>query len=581
MAISGNINVAEEIKSRCDIVDVIGRVVSLKKAGSNYKGLCPFHNEKTPSFVVSETKQIFKCFGCGESGDVISFVQKYYNIDFKEAAEMLAREYGIDISGAFQNQGNKKELYAINREAAIFFFKALRSNDNPGLRYMIGRGLSRETLQQFGIGYADDNWTSLTDYLTGKGIEIKTLHELGLVSKSDKGRYYDKFRGRVIFPIFNVTGNVIGFGGRIIGQGEPKYLNSQETGVFQKKKNLYGLNIAKDYISKEDRIILVEGYMDVVSLHQAGIKTAVASLGTALTPEQAALIKRYTKNVILSYDADSAGQNAADRGLDILYGEGIKAKVLKVPDGKDPDEFVKKYGRKAFAELIDNAIPFGDFKINRIKERYDLSSDEQRASCASAAVQMLSGLEPVDADIYIKKVAADLKISETALRRQLENYKEQPQPRRIHENGQSGYKDETLNTTEKTLLKLIIIDKKYENYPDDVKDKVFKSMAGDSIYKTLSGFDSSDYPLTMEKLNSTVEPDYLHYVDEIVNVLIPADREEQAFDDCIRFVRERALKERAKDLENQLEMGEGTLGGDKLRDLQAELVEIQIKLRKV
>ncbi|MBQ1288792.1 MAG: DNA primase, partial [Erysipelotrichaceae bacterium] len=333
--VSGSVNIVDEIKSRCNIVDVIGRVVTLKKAGANYKGLCPFHNEKTPSFIVSETKQIFKCFGCGESGDVITFVEKYYNLDFKGAAEMLARDYGIDLTGAFANQGNKKELYNINREAARYFFKALRAKDNPGYRYMAGRGITNDTLREFGIGYADDNWTSLTDYLTGKGFDPKTLYELGLVSRSDKGRYYDKFRNRVIFPIINTAGEIIGFGGRVIDKGEPKYLNSSESKAFQKKNNLYGINLAKNYIAKDDCIVLVEGYMDVISLYQAGIKNVAASLGTALTPNQASLIKRYTKNVILSYDADNAGQLAADRGLDILYNEGLKAKVLKVPEGKD------------------------------------------------------------------------------------------------------------------------------------------------------------------------------------------------------------------------------------------------------
>lgn len=581
MVNKGSINVADEIKSRCDIVDVIGRVVSLKKAGSNYKGLCPFHNEKTPSFVVSETKQFFKCFGCGESGDVISFVEKYYNLDFKGAAEMLARDYGIDLSNAFLDQGNKKELYEINREAAIFFFKAFREKDNPGYRYMAKRGISHDTLHQFGIGYADEEWTSLTDYLTGKGIDIRTLYELGLVSRSDKGRYYDKFRGRVIFPIINVTGNIIGFGGRIIGEGEPKYLNSQETRVFQKKKNLYGLNIAKDYISKDDQIVLVEGYMDVVSLHQAGIKSAVASLGTALTPEQAALIKRYTKNVILSYDADNAGQNAADRGLDILYGEGIKAKVLKVPEGKDPDEFVKKNGRKAFAEAIEQAIPFGDFKIDRIKAQYTLSSDEQRAACADAVVQMLADLTPVDADIYLKKAAADLGVSERALSRQLEHVKRDSQQRRFAKDRGSLERSAAIDKNEMTLLRLITIDKKYAQFPDDVKDKVFKSRAGAGIYQALAGIQESDYPLTMERLRSSVEEDYLQDLNDILDIVIPADREQQAFDDCIRFTRKRILRDRADEISTQMEMGEGTITSDEIRALQAELFDIQSKLKKV
>lgn len=578
VVLSGKTNIVDEIKSRCNIVDVIGRVVTLKKAGSNYKGLCPFHNEKTPSFVVSETKQIFKCFGCGESGDVITFVEKYYNLDFKGAAEMLARDYGIDISNAFTDQGNKKELYQINREAARFFYRALREHDNPGYRYMAGRGISNDTLREFGIGLADDNWTTLTDHLTAKGIDPKTLLELGLASRSDRGRYYDKFRGRVIFPIINTAGEIIGFGGRIIGDGEPKYLNSQETKVFQKKNNLYGLNLAKEYILKEDYIILVEGYMDVVSLHQAGIKNVVASLGTALTANQASLIRRFTKNVILAYDADNAGQSAAERGLDILYEEGLKAKVLQIPEGKDPDEFVKKNGRKAFAEAIAKALPHGNFKIERIKRKYDLTSDADRASCIDEAVHMLARLKPVDADIYLKKLASDLGVSEGAVRRQLNNTTDPEQARRFVPADTNDINTEIITPVEKTLLKLISTDRKYIDFPEDLKGQVFQSPAGRSIYRAIAGLDGKSHPLTHNDLNSAVDPDYLKYLDEIMDIAIPAERERQTYDECVQFIRTRILKERAEDINSQLEMGEGILSSEETLKLMTELVEIQKQL---
>ncbi|MDO4869621.1 MAG: DNA primase [Bacillota bacterium] len=573
-------NIVDEIKSRCNIVDVIGRVVSLKKAGSNYKGLCPFHNEKTPSFVVSETKQIFKCFGCGESGDVISFVEKYYNLDFKGAAEMLAREYGIDISGSFTDQGNKKELYNINREAAIFFFKSLRAGDNPGLAYMKKRGLSRETLRVFGIGYADENWTSLTDYLTGKGFDHKTLLDLGLVSRSDKGRYYDKFRGRVIFPIINTAGDIIGFGGRIIGEGEPKYLNSQETRIFQKKNNLYGLNLAKNYVNKEDSIILVEGYMDVVSLYQAGIKNVSASLGTALTSNQASLIKRFTRNVVLSYDADNAGQNAADRGLDILYDEGLKASVLKVPEGKDPDEFVKKNGRRAFAQLIADAVPAGDFKINRIKSKYDLSKDQERSACIEEMVQMLAGLKPVDADIYAAKIADDLGVSEAAVKRQLDGIKDgnaQRSQRYRRSEADQPVKD-TISQVEKTLLKLIIIDRQYGTFPEGLEEHIFTSAAGAGMYKAVMQIEDKEHTLSADMLSSSIDPEYLGQLDEVMEVVVPAGKERQTYDECMRFIRTVELQRKADDISNQLEMGEGILSDEDSDRLIKELVDIQKKI---
>ena len=575
---SGSVNIVDEIKSRCNIVDVIGRVVTLKKAGANYKGLCPFHNEKTPSFIVSETKQIFKCFGCGESGDVITFVEKYYNLDFKGAAEMLARDYGIDLTGAFANQGNKKELYNINREAARYFFKALRAKDNPGYRYMAGRGITNDTLREFGIGYADDNWTSLTDYLTGKGFDPKTLYELGLVSRSDKGRYYDKFRNRVIFPIINTAGEIIGFGGRVIDKGEPKYLNSSESKAFQKKNNLYGINLAKNYIAKDDCIVLVEGYMDVISLYQAGIKNVAASLGTALTPNQASLIKRYTKNVILSYDADNAGQLAADRGLDILYNEGLKAKVLKVPEGKDPDEFIKKNGRQAFAEAMEGALPHGDFKIDRIKNKYDLTRDDQRSACIDEAVRMLAKLKPVDADIYTAKLAKELNVSEGAIRRQLGTAAESGPQRPADDSAASDIKTEMISKVETTLLKLITLDKRYLQLPEDLRGHVFKSPAGMSIYRAIAGMTDAVYPLTMDALSSTVDPDYLGYLDEVLDTAITPERERQTYDECISFIRKKMLADRVEDLSSQIEMGEGILSEEESNKLMTELVEIQRKI---
>ena len=303
----------EELKSRLNIVDVIGRVVPLRRAGSNFKGVCPFHNEKTPSFVVSEQKQIFTCFGCGASGDAIEFTKRYYNLEFQEAVEKLAAENGLSIS-LHKGNGDREKYYEINKEAARFFYRAFTEQQNAGYTYMKNRGMDDAILKKFGIGYADESWDSLYLFFKKKGISEKILLELGLISES-KGKYYDKFRNRVMFPIINTSGKVIGFGGRAIGQAEPKYLNSPENKVFQKKNNLYALNITKQDIGKEGYAILVEGYMDAISLYQNGVRNVGASLGTALTDNQARLLNRYTKNVVLSYDADSAGRNAALRGI--------------------------------------------------------------------------------------------------------------------------------------------------------------------------------------------------------------------------------------------------------------------------
>ena len=297
--------IAEEIKSRCNIIDVVGRYVKLQRAGNSYKGLCPFHNEKTPSFNVDEDRGFYHCFGCGESGDVISFIQKIENIDFITAISKLAEEFGIDMENyGYRDESKKNRIYEMNREAARFYFKNLTNSANQGYDYIIQRELDVEAVKKFGLGFAHDEWHELLDYMTEKGYTAEELLAAGLVSFS-KGKYYDKFRNRVIFPIINTRGKIIGFGGRDLGNKGPKYLNSPESAAFSKQNNLFGLNLSREEISKQDFAIIVEGYMDVVSLYKNGVCNVVASLGTALTENQCKLLKRYTNNIILSYDADN------------------------------------------------------------------------------------------------------------------------------------------------------------------------------------------------------------------------------------------------------------------------------------
>ena len=538
---SYNFNNVEEIKSRCNIVDVIGRVVTLKKAGSSYKGLCPFHNEKTPSFSVDEGRQTYKCFGCGEGGDVISFVQKYYSLDFMEAMELLAREYGIELKRSGQGSGQSKEFFEINRLAARFFYRALREHNNPGYTYMRRRGISDETLNTFGIGYADEEWTSLTDHLTEQGYSTQKLVEVGLSSEKD-GRYYDKFRGRVIFPIINTGGKVIGFGGRIIGDGEPKYLNSKESAAFQKKNNLYGLNVTKDYVKREDRIILVEGYMDVISLYQAGVRNVSASLGTALTENQARLIKRYTSDVILSYDADSAGQKAALRGLDILYGEDLRARVLVVTDGKDPDEFIKAKGRDAYLELVDAALPYGDFKLKKAEEPYDLSDSQDKLKYIRDVLRILGAMKPVEADMYLGMLAEKTSISEQAIRQEFENGKEKKDGSAFGSviRNEEILRDE-MSEAEMDLLKLMLIDSDYVKLPEDIRDDVFTDRIGSSIYQAILAEDKGERPLDMNRIAEQIDIDSVQTLRTIRARIIPGDKENEIYEDCIKYIRQQKL----------------------------------------
>jgi len=399
-----------------NIVDVVGREVNLKKAGANYKGLCPFHSEKTPSFMVNEEKQIFNCFGCGQKGDVIKFVQTYYKLPFVEAVEKLCNEYGIRMPERRSSRPkiDYDKYYEINAKAARFFYNSLGVRGNKGLAYLKGRGLSKETITKFGLGYAPDSYNALTDYLRSEGVSDEDMLKLGLANKGKNG-LYDKFRNRVIFPIIDTRDKVIGFGGRALGDIKPKYLNSSESEIFLKKNNLFGLNFTRKEISDEDRVIIVEGYMDAISLYQGGVKNVAASLGTALTDNQAKLVCRYTKNVVLSYDSDNAGINAALRGIDVMNKAGAKVRILTVTDGKDPDEFIKKHGREAFLKLVDNALPATDFRLNIAKSGCDLGSDLGVLEYIEKIVPVLKSLGPLEQDIYIRRLSQEYNISEHAI----------------------------------------------------------------------------------------------------------------------------------------------------------------------
>lgn len=572
---AGN-NTVDEIKSRCNIVDVIGRVVPLKKAGSNYKGVCPFHNEKTPSFVVSETKQIYTCFGCGATGDVINFVERYYQLEFIPAIEKLADEYGITIQKGFHKNENKEESYQINREAAKFFFKALRQSANPGYTYMKNRGITPDILNKFGIGYADGKWDSLYQYLTGLGFKKEKLLELGLISQS-KGKYYDKFRDRVMFPIMNTSGKVIGFGGRIVGDGSPKYLNSQESPVFLKKNNLYGLNITRQEISREDCAILVEGYMDVISLYQSGVRNVSASLGTALTENQAKMLKRYTDNVVLSYDADQAGIKAALRGLDILYNENCRVKVLHVSDGKDPDEFVKKNGKKAFLDLVERALPYADYKLSLLRKEYDLDSTEGRVDFLKKAAEVLRVLSPVEADIYIKKLAAETKISEGAIRLEITgntSEKQASERTAAHRKGADAA-PEDITMLEKNMIKLILRNSSY--YPKllPYESVAFTTACGQSIYKGIKELYTEHEEIDVRKLADGLETDNAEVLKNILKNVRLAHKEEKIFADCLETIRKKELTQKEQELIMRLSMADEEENKEMIRELTQELMDIQ------
>lgn len=412
----------EEIRSRNDIVDVIGGYVRLQKKGSNYMGLCPFHNEKTPSFSVSQTKQMYHCFGCGVGGNVFTFLMEYENYTFVEALKELADRAGIklpeeDMSPqAKQKQDEKARLFQVNKEAAKYFVYQLKSErGRDGYEYLKNRGITDETIRKFGLGYSNKFSNDLYQYLKEIGYNDEFLSKSGLVTFSEKGAY-DKFWNRVMYPIMDANNKVIAFGGRVMGEGEPKYLNSPETGIFDKSRNLYGLNFAK--LSKKPNFIICEGYMDVIALHQAGFTNAVASLGTAFTGLQANLLKRYTSEVLLTYDSDAAGTKAALRAIPILKEAGLSMKVINMKPYKDPDEFIKALGADEFQKRIDEARNSFFFEIDTMMASYQLDDPEQKAKFYhELAKRLLEFTEELERNVYVESVAKTYNIDVLQLKR--------------------------------------------------------------------------------------------------------------------------------------------------------------------
>ncbi|MCI6242255.1 MAG: DNA primase [Lachnospiraceae bacterium] len=467
----------EEVRSRNDIVDVIGGYVSLQKKGSTYFGLCPFHNEKTASFSVSPGKQMYYCFGCGAGGNVFTFLMQYENYTFAEAMEALADRAGIELPKQEMTSEQKREadkrtvLLAINKEAAKYYYRLLRSpRGQHAYEYFKKRELSDETMQKFGLGYSDQYSDDLYRYLRKLGYEDEILKESGLVGIDERRGGHDKFWNRAMFPIMDIHNRVIGFGGRVMGDGEPKYLNSPETKIFDKSRNLYGLNIART--TRKPQLLLCEGYMDVIALHQAGFDNAVASLGTSLTSGHASLLKRYTKEVYLTYDSDGAGVKAALRAIPILKEVGITTKVINMQPYKDPDEFIKALGAEEYQKRIDEAENSFLFEIRMLERQFDMNDPESKTAFYNeTAKRLLAFPEELERNNYIEAVAEKYHIGFQDLRKlvnrlALEGEVTRPAPLKsgIHEKKK---KEDGMKQSQKLLLTWLIED-----------TRVFKAIEG-------------------------------------------------------------------------------------------------------
>ena len=551
----------DELTARSDIVDVVSRYVSLKKSGSNYFGLCPFHNEKSPSFSVSQDKQIFHCFGCGVGGGVISFIMRAEGLEFYDAVSFLAKQNGMTVP---ENNYDKKtsksreRLLALMKDTARFYYSELWKPENINVQqYFAKRGLTRKTMNRFGLGFAPNSFFATMDAMKEKGYTQDELLACGLVAKSEKGNLYDKFRNRVMFPIFDLRGNVIAFGGRVMDDSKPKYLNSPETAIFHKSRNLFAIEKARK--TTNDYFILAEGYMDVIALHQAGFDSAVASLGTALTEEQARLIARYTKNIIISYDADNAGQMAAQRAIDILKKSGLNVRVLRIPNAKDPDQFIKEKGSDAFRRHMEQSSDDIAYKINNIASKFDLEEDQDRISFLKEAAYILALIDSdIEREIYTTRVANMAKISpqsmmvevKNALQKRKQSLKKEKrrEVRSVTQNAQPKdksfkYENITSARSEEGILSVIFGDNTLVSYlngkisPDDFTSPILKAF----FIHALELYNNNKN-ITIPAFEGHFEPEALSLLTTITSRPVPAMRE-KALDDYINKIKSCKLKQ--------------------------------------
>ena len=552
----------EEVRMKNDIVDVVSGYVKLQKKGSSYFGLCPFHNEKSPSFSVSPSKQMYYCFGCGAGGNVLTFIMEYENYSFPEALKYLADRVGVELPQQEMNEEMKRQqdlrsrILEMNKMAAKYYYYQLRSEHGiQAMNYLKGRKLSDETIHKFGLGYSTKYGNDLYKYLKSKGISDEILAQSGLMNVDEKRGMYDKFWNRVIFPIMDVNGRVIGFGGRVMGDGKPKYLNSPETKVFDKSRNLYGLNIART--SRKKYMLVCEGYMDVISMHQAGFTNAVASLGTALTSQHASLLKRYTDEVILTYDSDEAGVKAALRAIPLLKEAGVATKVLSMLPYKDPDEFIKALGTEEFQKRIDEAQNSFLFEIDILQRNYDMQDPQSKtAFYEETAKKLMAFDQELERENYIEAVAARYGVGFDALRKlvnrmAMKNVPIPKTPVKIRQARQE--KDEGVVKSQKLMLTWLI---EYPSLYPVVKKFLKKEDFSTELYETVAGLLFEQYDAGERNpariINHFTEPEEQREAASLFNTTIQvetnADRE-KAFKETLGKILSHSLEQRTASLD--------------------------------
>ncbi len=554
----------DELVARNPIEEVVGQYVTLTKKGSNLFGLCPFHSEKTGSFSVAPQKGIYYCFGCHKGGGVISFIMEIEGLDYPDAVRFLAKRAGMEVpdDGGYQSTYRRQErLWALSKDAARYFHAKLSEDCGREAReYLARRGVSKGTVTRFGLGYAPEGWGNLIDAMTAKGYEKQDLLDAGLALKSrEKGTVYDRFRNRLMFPIIDVRSNVIGFGGRVMDDSTPKYLNSPETIIFNKRKNLFAMNVAKK--TKQGRIILTEGYMDAIALHQYGFDCAVASLGTSLTEEQAHLLSKYTGQIVLTYDGDEAGQNATKRAIPILEKAGLQVRVLRMQGAKDPDEFLKKYGADRFKVLLDGSQSQMEYRLGSLLGRYHLERDEERVEFLQEAAKLIASLpSPVEREIYgaraaeaagITAEAMKLEVGKAFKRRVAYEKKQEERKNLAPADAQQpkvrGIRYENLRSAmaEEEILRLVLREPDLLEKLRDLPGGIFSSALLGRAYELLRSQWTQSGRCSLAALEGQFSREELEHLTGVAQK--GGGRvSEEALKDCVRIVREEYAKREAR-----------------------------------
>lgn len=576
-----------EIRDRASILEVVSDYVSLKKTGRNHKGLCPFHSEKTPSFMVNEEKQIFHCFGCGEGGDVFAFLMKTGHFSFPEAAEELAKRYGIKLLRRESSPLQKKEmakrevLFRINQLASDYFHDLLtqKREGEAGRKYLSQRSVSEQIIKEHRLGYSPERWDGLVQHLIEKKVPLELAWELGLILPKKKEGWYDAFRKRIIFPIFDLHQRVVGFGGRLIGEGEPKYINSSESSLYHKGEVLYGLQAARRYASERDGVIIVEGYFDLLTLHQFGLKHSVAMLGTALTPQHIRTLRRYTKNVITVFDPDPAGIQATLRTLPLLLEEEVTGKTVLLPEGEDPDTFLKKGNLEGFEKKLAEAIPLIDFFFEWLMKTHNPKSIDGKVSIAKEGMAMIRRIpEKIRKDFYVRALAERLDLKESVL---YEMIRSTPAERtRPAEGLKKRPPEENLPKSEEIVVRLMVHHPELiptisgERILDEFESPLLKRL-GQGLEGIFQKKGKLDLTEALEGFNEGLKERLGEYAFQESGA--EGDQRERILKDCIEKIRRKKSKKGESDLLRRIKEAERQKGGGGLEALLMERQEMAKK----